>query len=294
MKRIVLSLLFIAFAGGPLISAHPQTVLTGKVSGDHPAAEYALRGDVRVLSGKTLSFAAGSILRFESFSGITVQGTLVCKGTPGQPVLFTSANDVPNTGTAPEAFDWNGIKVTPEATAEASSAEASGITLEQCVIAYSTFGLNIESTVTPVSLTNVTFHHNGSASFTCGKKMMPITENIPASFNRPEIETTLTPAGKSIAKKADKKTTGKNIAAPEPVWKKPVRFPGAGSAIVGGALWLTGYLCAEHYNSLIKPGTPNALVKEYKDSWNNWVSVRNIGIGLFGLGAAGFTVTFVF
>ena len=285
MKRIPLSLLFIAFAGGPASYALAQKVLTGDVSGDHPAAEYAIRGDLCVLPGKTLSFKAGSILRFESFSGIMVKGALVCKGTPGQPVLFTSANDVPNTGTAPDAFDWNGIKVTPEAI---------GLTLEQCIIAYSTFGLAIESTATPVSLTNVTFHHNGSASFTCGKKMMPVTENIPLSFNQPVIETKPAPAHRSIAKKAGNNTTGKNSTVPEPAWKKPVRIAGIGAAIAGGALWLTGYLCAEHYNSLIKPGTPNALVKEYKNSWNSWVSVRNIGIGLFGLGAAGFTVTFVF
>ena len=286
MKRILLSLLFTAFAGCPLSGAPAQKVLTGDVSGDHPAGEYIVSGNVCVLPKTTLSFAAGSILRFDNFTGIVVRGALVCKGTPERPIVFTSANDVSNTGTAPEAFDWNGIKVTPG---------AAGITLEQCLITYSTFGLNIESDAVPVSLKNVTFHHNGSASFTCGKKTMPVTENIPVSLNRPETETTLTPAGKSIAKKAGKKTTGKDIAVPEPAWKKTVRFPGAGAAIVGGALWLTGHLLAEHYNTLMmKPGTPLAVGNGYKNSRDGWMTARNIGIGLFCGGAVAFAVTFVF
>jgi hypothetical protein len=278
MKRILLSLLFTAFAGCPLSGAPSQKVLTGDVSGDHPAGEYIVSGNVCVLPKTTLSFAAGSILRFDNFTGIVVRGALVCKGTPERPIVFTSANDVSNTGTAPEAFDWNGIKVTPG---------AAGITLEQCLITYSTFGLNIESDAVPVSLKNVTFHHNGSASFTCGKKTMPVTENIPVSLNRPE---TATPVfNKNVVKEA-----GKKGCLPKPAWKKTVRIAGISAAIAGGALWLTGYLRAEHYNSLIKPGTPIVTFNEYKDSWNSWVSVRNIGIGLFCGGAVAFAVTFVF
>jgi hypothetical protein len=186
--------------------------------------------------------------------------------------------NVPDAGTAAKPFDWNGIKVT---------AEASGITLEHCAVAYSTYGLDIESNTTPVTITNVVLHDNGSASFTRGKKMMPVNENIPFSFNWPE---TATPA----ADKNAVKEAGKKSSLSKPAWKKTVRIAGIGTAIAGGALWLTGYLRAEHYNSLIKPGTSIAMFKEYKDSWNSWVSVRNIGIGLSGLGAAGFVVTFVF
>jgi hypothetical protein len=212
-----------------------------------------------------------------------MRGTLVCRGTAERPVLFTSSKDVPKSATAAKPFDWNGIKVTAEAT---------GITLEQCTVAYSTFGLDIESNATPVAITNVSFHDNGSASLMRGKTMMPVNESMPLSFNWPENVTPRT--GKSPAIKNEKKSTRKESAGPNPAWKKTVRIAAAGSAIVGSALWLTGYLRAEHYNSLIKPGTPNAKVKEYKNSWDSSVSVRNVGIGLFCLGAAGFAVTFVF
>ena len=279
MKRTVQTLLFFAFAGGLCINACAQKYLTGELSGKYPAGEYFVSGNIYVLPKTTLAFAAGSKLLFDNFTGIVVRGALVCKGTPGQPILFTSSiKDIPDAGTAAKPFDWNGIKVT---------AEASGITLEHCVVAYSTYGLNIESNITPVTITNVVLHDNGSASFSRGKKMMQVNENIPFSFNWPE---TATPAfDKNAVKEA-----GKKDLRPKPAWKKTVRIAGISAAIAGGALWLTGYLRAEHYNSLIKPGTPIAMYKEYKDSWNSWVSVRNIGIGLSGLGAAGFAVTFVF
>jgi hypothetical protein len=276
MKHTVHSLLFFVFV---CINAFAQKHLTGELSGNYPAGDYIVSGNICVLPKATLSFAAGSTLRFDNFTGIVVRGALVCKGTPGQPVLFTSSEkDVPDAGTAAKPFDWNGIKVT---------AEAATITLEHCAIAYSTYGLDIESGTTPMTIKNVIFHDNGSASFTRGKKMMQVNENIPLSFNWPE--TSMAAAGKNTVKEAEKKDL-----RPKPAWKKTVRIAGISAAIAGGALWLTGYLRAEHYNSLIKPGTTIGQFNEYKDSWNSWVSVRNIGIGLSCLGATGLAVTFVF
>jgi len=303
MKHLRFLLFFAALAAVPAGAGPGRKVLSGEISGNYPATEYTVSGNAVVPPKKTLSFEAGSILRYENFSGITVRGALVCKGTPSRPVIFTSINDNLNSGTGPEPFDWNGIKAAPEAR---------GVTLEHCVVTYSTFGINIESDATPVTLVNVSFHHNGSAAVTRGKKMMPVNENIPVSYTWPEAApaphaaaepvaqlATVAPAPAVELKKeipAEKKIPDAAVTIPafRPSWKKPVRLAGAGVGIAGAALWLTGYLCAEHYNSLIKPGTTNALFKEYKDSWNNCVSVRNIGIGLSGLGAAGFVVTFVF
>ena len=259
--------LFPALAAACAAAAPGPRALSGELSGAFPAAEYTVAGDAAVPHRKTASFEAGSILRFENFSGITVHGALVCKGTPSRPVIFTSVNDGPGSGTMPEPFDWNGIKAGPDAL---------NVALEHCVVTYSTFGITVESSATPVVLTNVSFHHNGSSALMIEKKMMPVTENMPVSFTGP---------------KAPK---GGHGAFSGPAWKKPARISCAAAALGGAALWLTGFLCAEHYNGLITPGTSVAQANDYKESWNSWVAVRNTGTALFGLGAAGFAVTFAF
>ena len=289
MKRSTLLLSVFSFSAvfaAPSASGETPSPkkISGELSGKHPAAEYMVSGNAVVSRRKTATFEAGSVLRFEIFSGITVRGSLVCKGTPGRPVIFTSANDVKNADSSPEPFDWNGIKVSPEAGA---------VTLEQCVVAYSTFGIGIESGTTPVKLTNCTFHHNGTASFTREKKIMPVRENIPFSYsgleNRP-----VSPVVKAGAGKNGGTPDEKRLTPPEPAWKKTGRISGAAAAIGGAALWLTGFFCAEHCSGLITPNTPSGLAREYKDSWDRWITVRNAGIGLFGIGAAGFAVTFAF
>lgn len=264
MKHLFCALAFYTLSAN---ASDGPKILSGSISGSYPEAEYTVSGSAVVPPGKTLSFEAGSVLRFESFSGITVRGTLVCKGTPGRPVIFTSINDSRNSGTGPEPFDWNGIKAAPE---------ASGVTLEHCVVTYSTFGITIESVSTSATITNVSFHHNGSASLTRGKKMMPVNENIPVSFSWQETAPPR-PAGESRS-----------------AWRKPARFAGAGAGIAGAALWLTGHLCAEHFNSLIKPGVLLSTAEEYKDSRNGWVAARNAGMAIFGSGAAAFSVTLFF
>ena len=295
MKRLRLLLFFTAFAAVSAAAAPGRKVLSGEIAGNYPAAEYTVSGNAVVPPKKTLSLAAGSILRFENFSGITVHGALVCKGTPGRPVLFTSINDDRNSGTGPEPFDWNGIKADPGAR---------GVTMEHCVVTYSTFGVSIESEATPVTMINVSFHHNGSASVTRGKKMMPVSENIPVSYTWPEAAPAPQPAraarapAEELTKEmpAEKKIPDAAVSVPatRPSWKKTILFGGAGAGIAGTALWLAGHLCAEHYDGLIKPGVLISTAGQYKDSRDNWVTVRNIGMGVFGAGAAAFAVTFVF
>jgi hypothetical protein len=295
MKRRGFLLFFAALAAVSTAAAPGRKVLSGEISGNYPAAEYTVSGNAVVPLKKTLSLAAGSILRFENFSGITVRGTLVCKGTPSRPVLFTSINDDQNSGTGPEPFDWNGIKAAPE---------AQGVTMEHCVVTYSTFGVNIESEATPVTMINVSFHHNGSASVTREKKMMPVSENIPVSYTWPEAA----PAARSAtaaqapatelkkAMPAEKKIPDAAVSMPvfDPEWKKTVRTAGAGLGLAGAALWLAGHLRAEYFDGLIKPGVPLSTAGKYENSRDNWVAVRNVGMGFFGAGAAAFAITFVF
>jgi hypothetical protein len=296
MRTVFALLALTVIVGGSYRSAFAQQYLTGELSGNYPAGEYSISGNVHVLPKKTLSFAAGSVLRFENFTGIVVRGELVCKGTAAQPVIFTSYRDVPGTKTPPEAFDWNGIKVT---------AEASAVSLENCTIAYSTFGLDIELNKTPASIKNVTFRLNGTASLTREKRMMQMQENTPLSFAWPEAAVKPnTPTNTEKPREpleplqryvSQEKTKNEKAGPQRPAWIKTVRITGASIVTAGAALWLIGHLQAEHYNNLvIKPGTSAAMGNSYKNSRDGWVTARNVGIGLFGIGAAGFVITFGF
>jgi hypothetical protein len=285
----------LAIAGG-ISSVDAQKYLTGELSGVYPAGEYIVSGNIHVLPETTLSFDPGCVLRFENYTGIVVRGELICKGSAVHPVVFTSSRNVPSSRTMPEAFDWNGIKVT---------SESDGITFENCVIAYSTFGLNIESNATPVSIKDIKFNNNGSASLTREKKMMPVTDDRGISFVWPEIRQTgtMSDTGENDrsagppppTKKTKKVHLKKEYAKPKGAWIQPVRIAFGSAAAVGGVAWLSGYLQSGKYKHQRTLEIP--LTGDWHSADNNykkWVTIQNIGAGLFCFGALGFSVTFFF
>lgn len=291
---------------GELSTICAQKYLTGELSGSYPAGEYIVSGNIHVLPRTRLSFDPGSILRFENYTGIVVRGELVCIGTSLKPVVFTSSRDVPSSHTMPEAFDWNGIKVT---------SEASGITFENCVVSYSTFGLNIESNETPVSIKAITFNNNGSASLTREKKMMPVTDNLGVSFVWPEILPPATISDTSSKdssvinqkihekKKHKGKTAGKIQAAkPKFEWKPVLRITTGSAAAIGGIVWICGYELSSKYGHQQKVVYHHYLADNVENpdwlaadkNYKKWLTVQNLGIGLFCAGTIGFSVTFLF
>jgi hypothetical protein len=284
MRWFAQLLFAILIAAGCGSEALAQKYLTGELAGTYPAGEYSISGNIYVLPKTTLTFEAGCILRFDNFTGIIVRGTLVCKGTAEEPVILTSSRDLAKGHSAAEAFDWNGVKVTEE---------AQGATLEYCTISYSTFGLNVESAATPVSLKEIIFKSNGSASLTREKKMLAIVDNVPVNQTWPEAGSIQPPDTVRIDSLRPPKPSM------HPKWVKPARI-GCGVLAVGGcALWIGGHLTAQKYDqkaqeqSKIVP-TNRDLVNSYVTSRNNAVTVRNIGLGLFGAGLIGFGVTFLF
>lgn len=58
----------------------------------YPDVHYIVTQPLAVPKGITLTIKPGTVLRFKSNTGInTAQGSLVCKGTPEQPIIFTQA-----------------------------------------------------------------------------------------------------------------------------------------------------------------------------------------------------------
>jgi hypothetical protein len=154
--------------------------LSGMQDGSYATAEYVIDSVVTVGRGRSMSFAPGSIVRFKPYAQLIVKGHLECIGTPSQMITFTSYTHRSGTRGAgtPAAFDWNGIVVV--------DARAS-ITFRYVRVAYSTFGVKINSKVSNVIMDKVFFTENGNADVTLGDSTVYAEENTMFSYTQPVL-----------------------------------------------------------------------------------------------------------
>ena len=117
MKKIVLSLALFTLVFTSCTSSDEETVTpvalgTGDITGDIAVSKtyikglYTLSGAVRVKSGATLTFEAGSVITADATTGSDVLlveqgGKLVIAGTAAEPVVFTEKSKTPGS--------WGGI-----------------------------------------------------------------------------------------------------------------------------------------------------------------------------------------
>jgi outer membrane protein assembly factor BamB len=101
------------------------------VSGD-----VRVRGEVKVFPGAVLTVLPGTRFFFEPYDGdgdgvldsrLVIEGTLIARGTPQEPIVFTSGSEDPQPG------DWLEIR----------SDRSEGTVLEYCVLEYSRYGLHV-------------------------------------------------------------------------------------------------------------------------------------------------------
>jgi RHS repeat-associated protein len=94
---------------------------------DDPAITYLVNNAVTVPTGRTLTIAAGQVVKFREFGGlgITVHGTLKANGTVGSLVVFTTTTDDSlggdtynnGAGTTAYAGQWDALTFGPQSTA---------------------------------------------------------------------------------------------------------------------------------------------------------------------------------
>ena len=65
--------------------------LTGSLTLPASGGPYSVIRDITVLSNATLVVEAGAMLKFQPYVGVLVEGSLITKGTPSQPVVFAPA-----------------------------------------------------------------------------------------------------------------------------------------------------------------------------------------------------------
>jgi hypothetical protein len=115
MKKIVLSLAILAATFTSCSTDNDeqqQQVATGEISGDitgtttYPVGNYSIKGTVKVLSGATLTIAAGSTITADVTDGpdallIVNGGKVFLEGTAASPIVFTEKSKTPGS--------WGGI-----------------------------------------------------------------------------------------------------------------------------------------------------------------------------------------
>jgi hypothetical protein len=109
-------------------------------------------GNVHVPVGKTLTVQAGTVVKFDAGTSLTVDGTLLAGGTVGQTIIFTSIRDNSPEGGSNDASrgDWGRILFTSTSTGDA---------LDHAIVRYGGGGVDaeVEADNTSPSITNSEF-----------------------------------------------------------------------------------------------------------------------------------------
>jgi hypothetical protein len=269
------------------VSSHAAQEITfsGEQDGYFDAGQYVATGTIIVKRGKTLTFAPGCVVRFKSYTGIVVEGTLKCVGWVSQPVIFTSDNNRLNTANPkykiPAPFDWNGIQVADS---------AASVLFENVRIAYSTYGLDIKSSFSKVNLKSVVFSENGRSGITIEEKQLGVIDNEQFSFVQPEPENAVMAVKSRPAAPTPKveAVPGKKMS-----WRTPLRLSLGAVAVVGAAFGVYENMQGNKYLKLSQDqSNVNA-----SDDWNKTQDAKNmrtIGYAVAIAAACGFTLTFFF
>lgn len=175
-------------AGAVLLSAvaiSGNTIIGGdihEIAFTESGSPYVIEQEALVPSGKSLRIDPGAVLMFKPFTGLRVEGEIVAEGTDDRPVVFTSIHDTAYgepTGQLPNAFDWNGIHLTPSCTRA---------DLDHVVVKYTVYG--IKSQTANVHIRNAVFTQNGQFHFTVNNKIQLVQDEIPYSYNVPDATAT--------------------------------------------------------------------------------------------------------
>ena len=120
---------------------------------------YRIAQDITISSEATLTIEPGVEVRFDGGKNLFIVGMLVARGTPEQPIVFTSSNETPAAG------DWGSISFSVDASPtnlDANGGYQSGSILQNCVVEYA--GANADSTITAYSqsVDSCTIRHNSA------------------------------------------------------------------------------------------------------------------------------------
>jgi hypothetical protein len=280
MLPLCLAALLYAAVAANTASANFETLV-----GDLPKTILATRGpylitsDIFVPAGKVVTVEAGTVFLFKNFTGLHVQGTLVVKGTAGQPVVFSSENDKrfnPQTSLIANPYDWNGIFIHDDAI---------GTDLQHIEVAYSVYGIN--SLTKFIRIVEGVFKENGRANFTVEGQTQNVTAE-PFSYSL------------SVKNASVDGVPVRILQDPDAPKRNVVRYGGASllaAGVVAGAVFTVQWNASKQHMSDVSSDIvyhEDADFLDAQSARNTNAALMTAGYVLGLVGACGFTYSFFF
>jgi hypothetical protein len=280
-------------------SALAETHLSGAIGGmtlDSTGNPYFVDKDIVIPIGKQLTVHEGCHFLFNSFTGLSVYGSLKVEGSQENPVVFTSINDTAynkNEHPLPEPFDWNGLIV---------DEQSGDVAIKFASLSYSVYG--IKSQNPGIRIEQSRFRRNGQFNLTVNGAIQPVPQNQPYSYNEAQPKA---PVGTTISVTPTTVTTQSTTAIPvapktsdHPISSHTIiRYGSLGIGVLGvvtGSILVAKAFDYKHQRDNNAGSSANPAA-EYDRLDGLSKKYNNFGGVCLGLGAAGliaFGVTFVF
>ncbi|MDD5676293.1 MAG: hypothetical protein PHC61_19125 [Chitinivibrionales bacterium] len=244
--------------------------LAGDQESDYPKDKYLVTQDVVIKKGTTMTIYPGAQLFFKKDTRIIIEGKLVCQGTEHDPITFRKLGNRDYFNPIDSAIDtrWEGVFV----------ADSGELELTHTAITDTKYGISVHPDFSNILLDTLLFRNNKYQNLKIGNTIIPV------------------PSMRIVCYKAQpEKISGVlGAAAQKKSWKPPVRIAGAGAGIIGAVVWAAGYAAGTYYHKKYNSETNPRAAVDYGDKMDLGAQAATAGLIVFGAGALGFSLTFVF
>jgi len=261
--------------------------IKGEQDSDYPKGVYLVTDDVVIKKGRTMTFLPGTLVLFKKDTRITVEGRLICQGTPKGAITFGRLANEKYLIPLDSGVDarWDGIFVAESGSVEIRFADITG----------SKYGLENDQANGTIILDTVMFQDNKFQNLKVGGNSICVPEDKFVFYS----------SRNGGGLNGNKNGNGLSVGdAKRPFnWKLSMRIGSGAIALAGGALYVAeSIVAADNQKKLDAVHTTNTnnnqLTRDEAANYEKKVKdAANIGnaAGIIGiLGAVGFAVTFFF
>jgi len=265
-----------------VFSGFSQTFLSGEIKGAFPRDNYIISSDLSVKFGDTLSFEAGSELRFKPNTGLMIRGVLLVLGKIDNPIILTSSQEqavrspVKNTDSI---CTWKGVDFS---TSKVMSR------LSYCLFCFCDSALVIKNTSQKINIDHVVFHKNKFTNLVWVGKTIETEDDVEYVYQLDSNDNS-----------RKNPTFPLNIATAlaqsfKGRWKIASKLTFSAVSFAGAGMWIFGYLKAEEYNRQYIEQRDMDNAQKMREKRDGMVNVANAGVAMCMVGTGAFFITFLF
>ncbi len=257
-----------------------EPLISSEQEGELPAGNYLIPHDILIPYGKSLTLFPGTKMFLVQNAMVVVNGSLVCSGISGSPVIFCKlANRDYYQPIDPRVETrWDGIYLSDSARLKMSNT----------IISDSKYGIVVSGKDVSMSFDSVRFVNNKFQNVKIGERIMKIAENSPVVFHYPEQQGVFVePASVLNATESIQMKRGKRHRTDYPQLRLWMGVSGGLGVVMGGSgVWL--------YRKYSRMYEKTPQEDRYRLYVNAGRGMGVLGAILFGVGATGFVWTFFY